>query len=80
MVNQFKHTIYDCEEQARGFFCQYRSDLNSQGQIRGTAVLDSYSYSYAPHKWIGWVGIALAIVLAHRILGYGLLVWRVNRS
>jgi hypothetical protein len=78
MYNQFKTTIYDCVAQpgTEGFYCMYPSDLQQQGQIRGTAVLDAYGYSYADGKLWEWFGIMVGIIVAYRLLGYAVLVAR----
>jgi hypothetical protein len=46
----------------------YPSDLEASGQIRGTAVLDTYNYS--TNRVGEWVGIMVAIIVAYRILGF----------
>ncbi|KIV78466.1 hypothetical protein PV11_10181 [Exophiala sideris] len=73
MVNQFKSTIWDCNKLASGYQCMYPSDLQSQGQIRGTAVLDAYNYSHSDRKVGEWIGIMFGIIIAYRLLGYGVL-------
>lgn len=79
MVNQFSDTIYDCSRENGKVFCMYPSDLASQAQIRGAAILDGYKYGHRPYEWVQWLGISLAIVFAHRLLGWALLCWRVRR-
>jgi hypothetical protein len=49
----------------------YPSDLEPLGQIRGTAVLDTYRYS--TNRVREWVGIMIAIIAAYRILGFAVL-------
>jgi hypothetical protein len=49
----------------------YPSDLQSEGKIRGTAVLDTYNYS--TNRVGEWVGIMIAIIAAYRILGFAVL-------
>jgi hypothetical protein len=46
----------------------YPSDLQSEGKIRGTAVLDAYHYS--TNRVGEWVGIMIAIIAGYRILGF----------
>jgi len=76
MVNQFKNTIYSCDSTVDGYQCMYPSDLQTQGKIRGTAVLDAYHYTHATGKQWEWVGIMLAIIVVYRILGYLVLLLR----
>lgn len=76
MYNQFKETVYDCAKQGTSFYCMYPSDLQQEGKIRGTAVLDAYHYTHADGKLWEWFGIMLAIILVYRLLGYGVLVFR----
>jgi hypothetical protein len=56
----------------------YPSNLQSQGKIRGTAVLHAYKYSWSNGKIGEWIGIMFAIILAYRILGYMVLVIKKN--
>jgi hypothetical protein len=50
----------------------YPSDLQSEGKIRGTAVLKTYDY---PTNLVGeWVGIMIAIIAGYRILCYAVLL------
>jgi hypothetical protein len=80
MVNQFKHTTYDCQALPEdGWHCLYLSDLADQGQIRGTAVLDSYDYGHEPRDLWKWVGTMAAIIVVHRLLALVVLYWRVRR-
>ncbi|KAJ9607414.1 hypothetical protein H2200_008487 [Cladophialophora chaetospira] len=78
MVNQFRSTTWDCarESASGGYQCMYPSDLQSQGKIRGTAVLQAYKYSWSDSKVGEWIGIMFAIILAYRILGYLILMLR----
>lgn len=46
----------------------YISDLASQCQIRGTAVLDQYGY--ATGRTGKWVGILIAIIAVYRLFGW----------
>jgi hypothetical protein len=80
MVNQFRSTIWDCaiSSDSNKYQCMYPSDLQSQGKIRGTAVLDAYKYSWSDDKIGQWIGIMFAIILAYRILGYVVLVIKKN--
>lgn len=52
----------------------YTSDLESEGKIRGTAVLRAYKYPWSDDKIGEWIGIMFAIIFAYRILGYLALV------
>lgn len=52
----------------------YPSDLESEGKIRGTAVLRAYKYSWSDDIIGEWIGIMFAIIFAYRILGYLVLV------
>ena len=70
MVNQFKDTIWDCQKLASGYQCMYPSDLESEGKIRGTAVLEAYRYSWSEDKVGEWIGIMCGIIIAYRVLGY----------
>lgn len=80
MVNQFKDTIYNCASLPDGgFHCMFVSDLGSQGQSRGTAVLDAYEYSYSPTPTWRWLGCAAAVILVHRIIGFFCLHWRARQ-
>ncbi|KIW73267.1 hypothetical protein PV04_01399 [Phialophora macrospora] len=78
MVNQFRSTVWDCarSSESNEYQCMYPSDLQSQGKIRGTAVLRAYKYPWSDGKIGEWIGILLAIILAYRILGYVVLVMR----
>jgi hypothetical protein len=66
MVNQFRDTVYQCAEQ----HCIYSSDLQSEGKIRGTAVLEAYHYGYSDGLVGKWIGIMITIILGYRVLGY----------
>jgi len=74
MVNQFKDTIYTCDvatgdaRDSPKYNCMYASDLQSQGEIRGTAVLSAYHYS--TDRVGEWIGIMIAIIAIYRIMGY----------
>ncbi|EXJ64305.1 hypothetical protein A1O7_00641 [Cladophialophora yegresii CBS 114405] len=78
MVNQFRSTIWECDKSSDTdeYQCMYPSDLQSQGKIRGTAVLRAYKYSWGDDKIGEWIGIMFAIILAYRILGYLVLVMK----
>lgn len=68
MVNEFKTEIYDCARAANGeFHCMYPSDLNAEGKIRGTAILENFRISMHEGQWIG---ITIAIIAGYRILAY----------
>jgi ABC-type multidrug transport system ATPase subunit len=71
MVNQFRSTVWDCAKSSNGEFqCMYPSDLESEGKIRGTAVLRAYKYSWSDGEIGKWIGIMFAIIIAYRVLGY----------
>jgi len=75
MVNQFKKTTYSCERLGgTEYYCMYPSDLQAEGKIRGTAVLEAYKYSYEDGKMWEWFGIMLGIIVGYRLLGY-LALW-----
>lgn len=75
MVNQFQKTTYDCEKlNASEYYCMYPSDLQDEGKIRGTAVLEAYHYSYHDGKIWEWFGIMVGIIIGYRLLGY-LALW-----
>ncbi|KAK5999330.1 hypothetical protein QM012_005605 [Aureobasidium pullulans] len=80
MVNQFRKSIYRCSDLKDGqHFCMFPSDLAAEGKIEGTAILDAYGYDYGPNTWAKWLGLSLAIVLMHRVVGLGMLYWRVRQ-
>ena len=80
MVNQFRKSIYRCSDLQDGqHFCMYPSDLAAEGKIEGTAILDAYGYDYGPNTWTKWLGLSLAIVLMHRVVGLGMLYWKVRQ-
>ncbi|KAK5425418.1 hypothetical protein LTR34_011123 [Exophiala xenobiotica] len=69
MVNEFKHRTYSCEQNPDGtFYCSYKSSLNSEGKIEGTAVLQAFNI--ASDKMGEWIGIMIAIITGYRVLGY----------
>ncbi|KAH8176696.1 ABC transporter domain-containing protein [Sarocladium implicatum] len=75
MVNEFGHRDYDCARTGDGAYqCTYPSDLNSQGKIRGTAVLKAFSISTGEEGT--WVGIIIGIIAGYRLLAYLALVLR----
>lgn len=67
MVNQFKHTTYRCDRVSGQWQCMYPSDLQSQGRIRGSAVIDAYNFE---GEVADWLGIMVAIIFVYRILGW----------
>ena len=71
MVNQFKNTTYRCDRLGNEYQCQYPSDLQSQGRIRGSAVIDAYNFDGDVPQWLG---IMVAIIFVYRILGWGVLI------
>lgn len=79
MVNQFKTTVYDCDRSGSGYYCMYNSDLQDQGKISGTAVLEAYKYPYEAGKTWEWFGILLGIILGYRLLGF-LVLWLRTRG
>lgn len=78
MYNQFKKTIYECEDTGSGYYCMFLSDLQSEGKIRGTAVLDNYGYSTETIKLWEWFGIMIVIIVMYRLLGYVALAIRLR--
>ncbi|KIX06283.1 uncharacterized protein Z518_04258 [Rhinocladiella mackenziei CBS 650.93] len=76
MINQFRSTTYNCAKLATGYQCMYASDLESEGKIRGTAVLEAYKYPWSDDKIGEWIGILFAIIVAYRLLGYTVLVFK----
>ncbi|KEF61061.1 uncharacterized protein A1O9_02626 [Exophiala aquamarina CBS 119918] len=80
MVNQFKNTVYDCDPTGQSsYYCMYKSDLQDQGKIRGTAVLEAYHYSHEDGKIWEWFGIMLGIIVVYRLLGF-LALWLRTRG
>lgn len=76
ILNQFKSTVYDCANRpGGGYDCMWPSDLESEGKIRGTVIIEAYNYSldFGHGKLIG---IMIGIIAAYRILGYVVLVLR----
>lgn len=71
MVNQFRDTTYRCDSVGNEFQCMYPSDLQSEGRIRGTAVIDAYNFEGEVGEWIG---IMIAIIAVYRFLGWLVLV------
>ncbi|GLI80382.1 hypothetical protein PoHVEF18_008736 [Penicillium ochrochloron] len=65
MVNEFSERIYSCGD---GCHCMFNSDLASQCQIRGTAVLQQYGY--ATGRTGKWVGILIGIIAVYRLFGW----------
>lgn len=81
MVNQFKKTVYDCDVSGQsGYYCMYKSDLEDQGKIRGTAILEAYKYPYEDGKIWEWFGIMLGIIVGYRLLGFLALWVRIRGS
>jgi hypothetical protein len=74
MVNQFTSTSYRCSGSGESVQCMFPSNLEAEGRIRGTAVLDAYHISHGSGKVGEWVGILVSIIVAYRILGYLVLV------
>jgi hypothetical protein len=70
MVNEFKARSYACEPVAAGgCHCMYRSALEGQCRIAGTAVLENYGYALGREGQ--WVGIMIGIIVVYRLLGWG---------
>ncbi|KAJ3498745.1 hypothetical protein NLG97_g885 [Lecanicillium saksenae] len=75
MVNEFKDRNYRCAQTATGQYqCQYPSDLNAEGKIRGTDVLRQFSIETGLEST--WVGIMIGIIAGYRVLAYVVLVLR----
>ncbi|KAL7941271.1 P-loop containing nucleoside triphosphate hydrolase protein [Trichoderma barbatum] len=75
MVNEFGHRDYQCHEISKGQYqCNYPSDLNSIGRIRGTDILHQFSINTGQEGT--WIGIMVSIVAAYRLLAYIILVCR----
>ncbi|KAK8147666.1 hypothetical protein G3M48_001229 [Beauveria asiatica] len=75
MVNEFKDREYRCAETSPGQYqCQYPSDLNAQGKIRGTDVLRQFSIETGLEGT--WIGIMIGIIAGYRVLAYLVLVLR----
>ncbi|KAL7907585.1 P-loop containing nucleoside triphosphate hydrolase protein [Trichoderma velutinum] len=69
MVNEFGHRDYQCDEISRGEYqCNYPSDLNSFGKIRGTDILRQFSIKTGQEGT--WIGIMISIIAAYRLLAY----------
>ncbi|KAF2459939.1 putative ATP-binding cassette transporter [Lineolata rhizophorae] len=69
MVNEFKERTYDCTTTPDGGYqCMYPSELNSEGKIAGTAVLDAFGINTGLQGT--WVGIMIGIIAVYRILAY----------
>ncbi len=75
MVNEFKDREYRCAETSSGQYqCQYPSDLNAEGKIRGTDVLRQFSIETGLEGT--WIGIMIGIIAGYRLLAYLVLVLR----
>ncbi|KAM3434347.1 hypothetical protein NHJ13734_006037 [Beauveria thailandica] len=75
MVNEFKDREYRCAETSPGQYqCQYPSDLNAQGKIRGTDVLRQFSIETGLEGT--WIGIMIGIIVGYRVLAYLVLILR----
>ncbi|KAJ6017188.1 hypothetical protein N7451_000567 [Penicillium sp. IBT 35674x] len=73
MVNEFSERIYSCGDECQ---CLYDTDLASQCQIRGSAVLETYGY--ATGRTGKWVGILIGIIAVYRLFGWIALQVRKN--
>jgi hypothetical protein len=70
MFNEFKYRIYQCDSSCH---CMYESDLASQCEIAGDAVLEYLGYG---GMHIGqWVGILISIIAIFRLMTWGWLMW-----
>ncbi|OPB44740.1 half-sized ABC transporter [Trichoderma guizhouense] len=75
MVNEFGHRDYQCDEISEGEYqCNYPSDLNSIGKIRGTDILRQFSIKTGQEGT--WIGIMIGIIAAYRLLAYIVLTCR----
>lgn len=75
MVNEFAYRNYTCPSDGNGgYSCTYKSPLNEQGLIPGTALLDTYGYKAG--KTGEYIGILLAIIVVYRALGWFVLYVR----
>jgi ABC-type multidrug transport system permease subunit len=75
MVNEFKDRIYSCDETGPGsYHCMYASDLNTVGEIRGSAVLQTFRIGLTHQN--EWIGLTIAIIAGYRILAYLVLHFR----
>ncbi|KIW94214.1 uncharacterized protein Z519_05530 [Cladophialophora bantiana CBS 173.52] len=74
MVNEFKHEVFNCNRVEGQYQCNYPSPLNAEGKIDGPSVLKTLSIALNDEKQ--WIGIMIAIIAVHRILGYLVLVLR----
>ncbi|KAL7931407.1 P-loop containing nucleoside triphosphate hydrolase protein [Trichoderma chlorosporum] len=75
MVNEFGHRDYQCDEISKGEYqCNYPSDLNSIGKIRGTDVLRQFSIKTGQEGT--WIGIMISIIVVYRLLAFVILVCR----
>ncbi|KAL6691396.1 P-loop containing nucleoside triphosphate hydrolase protein [Trichoderma pleuroticola] len=75
MVNEFGHRDYQCDEISKGEYqCNYPSDLNSVGKIRGTDILRQFSIKTGQEGT--WIGIMISIIAAYRLLAYIVLACR----
>ncbi|KAL7805768.1 P-loop containing nucleoside triphosphate hydrolase protein [Trichoderma gracile] len=75
MVNEFGRRNYSCDEISDGQYqCNYPSDLNSEGKIRGVDVLSQFSIK--PGEEGTWIGIMVGIIAGYRLLAYIVLVLR----
>ncbi|KAL6799286.1 P-loop containing nucleoside triphosphate hydrolase protein [Trichoderma sp. SZMC 28013] len=75
MANEFGHRDYQCDEISKGEYqCNYPSDLNSIGKIRGTDILRQFSIKTGQEGT--WIGIMISIIAAYRLLAYIVLACR----
>ncbi|QYT06388.1 Half-sized ABC transporter [Trichoderma simmonsii] len=75
MVNEFGHRDYQCDEISKGEYqCNYPSDLNSIGKIRGTDILRQFSIKTGQEGT--WIGIMIGIIAVYRLIAYIVLACR----
>jgi hypothetical protein len=80
MLNQFRDSTFACDKLPDGrHFCMYDSEKAPQGAIAGSAILNAYGYTQKSRVWLWWALYSSLIILAHRILGFAALWWRVRR-
>lgn len=75
MVNEFADRTYTCPKVDGKWNCAYKDEeLNAQGLIPGTGLLDTYGYKTG--RTGEYIGILLAIILVYRALGWFVLYVR----
>jgi ABC-type multidrug transport system ATPase subunit len=71
IVNEFGYRVYSCGNNCQ---CMYDTSLRDQCKIDGNGVLENYGFDI--NGELRSVGIALAIILVLRLLGWAVLHWR----